>query len=236
MICLEAVTYWTSIHIFINHLRQIGLFTVQTHYRHVYDCNLNGFAFDMIVKRSDFMCTLYSTNITSQDKSFYSFPISLMCLSYKSNIIILLRATLNISEAAVYERVLNATPCQTHATLRLYVTNKTEKSDNPPKYHTLLYAETYCIIRRTEQINMMKAGPETEWKTSEEQWHTIIQYTASIFFIIQIKHAQHIHKWNIFNLSRRAHILRSEIKDVGLSKEGDCVRKCNFYTMTWERQ
>lgn len=123
----------------------------------------------MIVKPDPILCAR-CTPQTSRHKTraFTVSPISLMCLSFKSNIIILLRATLKISEAAVYERVLNATPCQTHATLRLYVTKK-KKSDNPPKYHTLLYAETYCIIRRTEQINMMKAGPETEWKTSEEQ-------------------------------------------------------------------
>lgn len=47
--------------------------------------NLNGFSFYVCNTQFHFMCTLYSTDITSQDKNSYIFPI-LLCLSHKLNI------------------------------------------------------------------------------------------------------------------------------------------------------
>lgn len=74
MISLEAVTYWTSIHIFfINHLCQILIIHNSKRITvNLYSCNLNGFDFYMIVC-NQISCARHKHHFTRQ-KSFYILP------------------------------------------------------------------------------------------------------------------------------------------------------------------
>lgn len=163
------------------------------------------------------MCTLYFTNITSQDKSFYIFPISLTCLPYKSNI--------NNPPASDAEsqrgRSLRTCP-ECYAMSDTCNLKMNCKKRWPPPLNTARYS----TLKRTASFNVLNNWVNGQcWNRMENIWRTVthhftVQYTASFFFIIQIKHAHStfINETYSFNLSRRADTLKFEIKDIGLNK------------------
>ena len=108
----------------------------------------------------------YFTNITSQDKSFYIFfsPPSdivnafVVQIKQNSNNPSCERRREIGGNLQVYKLILNATSCQTHATLRLTpkpVKKKLKKHmRTPSKHRAYVYTESYCIS--TDKYNQVK--------------------------------------------------------------------------------
>lgn len=135
--------------------------------------------------RSDWMCTLllHKHHFTRQELLHFLSPPSDIVNSFvvqmkkNSNNPSCERRRGNQLNLQVYKLVLNATSCQTHATLRL--TPKPVKKKIKKTWGSSLNTEPTSTRSCTasQQINIIKskASSKTEWRT---QWHIIVQYVA----------------------------------------------------------
>lgn len=168
MICLEAVTYWTSINSYFFYRNcpcqfDYSLLKMQ----HCEFFNLNGFSFYVCDTQFHFMCTLYSTDITSQDKNLYIFPVLLMCLPYKLN-------TTNLSTNQRGCRLQTSPECYSMSdTCNLNIKLKNRQKESLLWY---TYSMQKCIIQYTKHTNIVKLMASTQ--TIKTHRHVIIQYST----------------------------------------------------------
>lgn len=131
--------------------------------------NLNGFSFYVSDTQFHFMCTLYSTDITSQDKNLYIFPVLLMCLPYKLNIT-------NLSTNQRGCRLQTSPECYSMSdTCNLNIKLKKQTKRKSPLIH-LLYAEMHHSVYQTYKYSQVN-GQYSNNKNTQTRHYTV-QYAA----------------------------------------------------------